>query len=144
VTLGALRFRKGARFIYEYDVNIPWRHEVRIEDRLEADPGKAYPTCIGGNGTCPPEDCGGPTGFLAGRDDMLSLGALEDIDIMAEIICQVTLEHRPQILDDGETMWRLQQAVERSQARERAQGRPFSQRTVSARLRRGEHRDLMR
>jgi hypothetical protein len=35
VTLAALRFRKGARFIYEYDLNIPWRHEVRIEDRLE-------------------------------------------------------------------------------------------------------------
>jgi len=34
VTLAALRFRKGARFIYEYDLNIPWRHEVRIEDRL--------------------------------------------------------------------------------------------------------------
>ena len=36
VTLAALRFRKGARFIYEYDLNIPWRHEVRIEDRLRA------------------------------------------------------------------------------------------------------------
>jgi hypothetical protein len=34
VTLAALRFRKDARFIYEYDLNIPWRHEVRIEDRL--------------------------------------------------------------------------------------------------------------
>src|ERR1700722_1679227 len=30
VTLAALRFRKGARFTYEYDLNIPWRHEVRI------------------------------------------------------------------------------------------------------------------
>jgi hypothetical protein len=30
VMLAALRFRKGARFIYEYDLNIPWRHEVRI------------------------------------------------------------------------------------------------------------------
>ena len=29
VTLAALRFRKGARFLYEYDQNIPWRHEVR-------------------------------------------------------------------------------------------------------------------
>ncbi len=30
VTLAALRLRKGARFAYEYDLNIPWRHEVRI------------------------------------------------------------------------------------------------------------------
>jgi hypothetical protein len=43
VTLAALRFRKGARFIYEYDLNIPWRHEVRIEERLELDARKTYP-----------------------------------------------------------------------------------------------------
>src|ERR1700722_15484503 len=46
-TLGALPFRKGARFIYEYDLNIPWRHEVRIEDRLEPEAQKTYPVCAG-------------------------------------------------------------------------------------------------
>jgi pRiA4b ORF-3-like protein len=40
VTLADLRFRKGARLIYEYDLNIPWRHEVRIEDRLEREARK--------------------------------------------------------------------------------------------------------
>ena len=64
VTLAALKLRRGARFTYEYDLNIPWRHEVRIEEnRLEAAPGKAYPTCVAGDGACPPEDCGGPWGF---------------------------------------------------------------------------------
>ena len=44
VTLATLKLRRGARFTYEYDLNIPWRHEVRIEEsRLEAEPGKAYP-----------------------------------------------------------------------------------------------------
>jgi hypothetical protein len=53
VTLAALQFRKGARFLYEYDLNIPWRHEVRIEDRLAPqEAGKAYPVCTG---ACPPE-----------------------------------------------------------------------------------------
>jgi hypothetical protein len=33
VSLAALQLRKGARFVYEYDVNTPWRHEVRIEAR---------------------------------------------------------------------------------------------------------------
>jgi hypothetical protein len=47
VTLAAPRLRKGARFTYEYDLNIPWRHEVRIEDHLPAEPGKTYPRCIG-------------------------------------------------------------------------------------------------
>ena len=31
VTLAALKLRHGARFAYQYDLNIPWRHEVRIE-----------------------------------------------------------------------------------------------------------------
>jgi Plasmid pRiA4b ORF-3-like protein len=71
VTLAALRFRKGARFIYEYDLNIPWRHEVRIEERLELDTRKTYPFCTGGGGACPPEDCGGPESFMARRDGAL-------------------------------------------------------------------------
>jgi hypothetical protein len=86
VTLAALRFRKGARFIYEYDLNIPWVHEVRIEDRLEPEWGKTYPTCIGGDGACPPEDCGGPAGFMAHRHDLLSLDGLDDLSMMAEVL----------------------------------------------------------
>jgi hypothetical protein len=80
VTLAALRFRKGARFIYEYDLNIPWRHEVRIEDRLPLEVRKTYPLCTGGGGACPPEDCGGPASFMARRDDRFSFDALEDLD----------------------------------------------------------------
>jgi len=142
VTLAALRLRKGARFIYECDLNIPWRHEVRIEEnRPKA--GKTYPVCTGGNGACPPEDCGGPAGFMAGRNGMLSLDGLEDLDTMTEIIGQVVSERRTDLLDDENTRWRLEEAVERSQARERVQGRPFSRRTVNACLRKGEHRELM-
>lgn len=43
VTVADLRFRKGARLIYEYDLNIPWRHEVRLEGRLEREARKTYP-----------------------------------------------------------------------------------------------------
>jgi hypothetical protein len=39
---------------------------------------------------------------------------------MVEIVGQVALERRPEIFDDDETRWRLERAVERSQARERA------------------------
>ncbi len=55
VTLAALRLCKGARFTYEYDLNIPWRHEVRIENQLRPETGKTYPVCAGGGGACPPE-----------------------------------------------------------------------------------------
>ena len=118
VTLAALRLRKGARFAYEYDLNIPWRHEVRIENYLGSEAGKAYPICTGGSGACPPEDCGGPAGFMAGRNGALSLDALEDLDTMTEIIGQVVMERRTELLQDEDTRWRLEQAVERSKARE--------------------------
>jgi hypothetical protein len=38
VTLESLGLRRGARFAYEYDLNIPWRHEIRLEERLESVP----------------------------------------------------------------------------------------------------------
>ncbi len=82
VTVAALRLRKGARFTYEYDLNIPWRHEIRIESWLAPGMGKGHLVCIGGGGACPPENCDGPAAFMAGRNAMLSLDALEDLDTM--------------------------------------------------------------
>jgi hypothetical protein len=144
VTLAALRLRKGARFIYEYDLNIPWRHEVRIEDRFDPDAHKAYPVCTGGDGACPPEDCGGPESFMDHRDDRFSFDALEDLDTMVEVLQQVALKDGSEPLSlDQETGWRLEDALERAKARDEAQGRPFSRREVNIRLRNGEHRDLM-
>ncbi len=144
VTLAALRFRKGARFVYEYDLNIPWRHEVRIEDRLGSGARRTYPVCTGGDGACPPEDCGGPESFMAGRDDWFSLDALEDLDTMVEVLQQVALKDGSEVLAlDQETRWRLEDALERGKARERAQGRPFSRRQVNASFRDGEHHTLM-
>jgi len=144
VTLEALRIRKGARFIYEYDLNIPWRHEIRIEDRLPPVARKTYPVCIGGGGACPPEDCGGPESFMARRDDRFSCDALEDLDTMIEVLQQVALKDGSEPLAlDQETRWRLEDALDRAKAREKAQGRPFSRREVNASLRDGEHHNLM-
>ena len=54
VTLASFRLRTGSRFLYEYDLNIPWRHEIRVERRLEREPGKPYPICLDGQGDCRP------------------------------------------------------------------------------------------
>jgi len=117
--------------------------EIRIENWLAPNMGEAKPVCTGGGGACPPEDCDGPAGFMAGRNAMLSLDALEDLDTVTEIIGEVVLERRMELLDDEDTHWRLERAVERSQARERVQGQALSRRAVNARLRRNEHRELM-
>jgi hypothetical protein len=79
VTLASLRLRTGARFIYEYDLNIPWRHEIRIEDQLRPEDRNTYPVCTGGDSACPPEDCGGPESFMVRRNGWYSLDALEDL-----------------------------------------------------------------
>ena len=143
ITLAALRFRKGARFIYDYDLNIPWRHEVRIEERLESDARKTYPVCTGGDGACPPEDCGGPESFMDRRDDWFSFDALEDLDTMAELLQQIAMKDGSEVLAlDQETRWWLENALERAKAREHAQGRPFSRRDVNASFRDGEHHNL--
>ncbi len=140
VTLAELKLRRGARSTYEYGLNIPWRHEARIEEsRLDAEPGRALPHCTAVDGACPPEECGGPRGYLAG----LSWSALEDLHTMADILHEVVLENRPEVLRDEDKRWQLENAVERAKARERARGCPFVQRSVNARLRQGEHLVLM-
>jgi hypothetical protein len=144
VTLAVLRIRKDARFIYEYDLNIPWRHEVRIEERLEPDARKTYPVCTGGGGACPPEDCGGPESFMDRRDDRFSFDVLEDLDTMVEVLQQVALKDGSELLAlDQETRRRLEEALERAKVREEARGRPFSRREVNASLHDGEHHNLM-
>lgn len=141
VALAQLHLRRGARFTYEYDLNIPWLHEIRVEDRLSAVSGKALPCCTGGAGACPPEDCGGPEGYLAGLDEAVSVEAIEDLETVSEILDEVIRD--PERVHDDEMRGRLEEMRERIEARERAQGRPFSRRAVNARLRDGEHRVLM-
>jgi hypothetical protein len=48
---------------YEYDFGDSWIHEVRFEKYLPQVPGTKYPRCTGGAGACPPEDCGGISGY---------------------------------------------------------------------------------
>ncbi|MHB8452783.1 MAG: plasmid pRiA4b ORF-3 family protein [Mycobacteriales bacterium] len=47
-----------ARFTYLYDLGDGWEHDVEV-----LGPGEGEPGCRYGEGTCPPEDCGGPGGY---------------------------------------------------------------------------------
>ena len=144
VTLAGLRLREGARFAYEYDLNVPWRHEVRVEGRTAPEAGKTYPACVGGAGNCPPEDCGGPRPFMAGRDAAHLPEAWDDLDAIAELVGRVAVDHGADPSEGEDALWRLEAAVERIEARARLRGREFSRRSVNARFRKGEHLDLMR
>lgn len=142
VTLESLRLRKGARFAYEYNLNIPWRHEVRLEERLEPTPKRAYPFCADGSGACPPEDCNGPAGYLARRDARCSIDALNDLGVMAEIIEKVALEERRGDLN-ANIQSLFEEVVERTEERAYWTGCPFSRRTVNSDLQQGRHLILM-
>jgi hypothetical protein len=53
---------------YEYDFGDGWEHELTVEASAVADADTVYPACTGGEGACPPEDCGGPGGFADLKD----------------------------------------------------------------------------
>ena len=57
VALSVFRFPRNAKFRYVYDMRCWWEHEIRVEQRLAAVPGKRYPQCVGGAGACPPNNC---------------------------------------------------------------------------------------
>lgn len=54
---------KSERFVYSYDFGDDWQHEVVIEKSFKYDENYNYPICIGGENACPPEDCGGISGY---------------------------------------------------------------------------------
>ncbi|QRM35175.1 plasmid pRiA4b ORF-3 family protein [Microvirga sp. VF16] len=89
IPLSELRLRSRSRFRYEYDLNIPWEREVRLESRHEALHGTTYPLCLDGDGSCPPEDCGGVASFLAQREAWTMLEVSEDLAALASFIAQL-------------------------------------------------------
>jgi hypothetical protein len=51
------------RFDYHYDFGDDWRHEVVVESVESIPLALKFAVCIDGEGACPPEDCGGTSGF---------------------------------------------------------------------------------
>ena len=52
------------KFMYEYDFGDSWEHEIVVEKFLPFDPAAKHPVCLGGARACPPEDCGGFSGYM--------------------------------------------------------------------------------
>jgi hypothetical protein len=143
VTLASFRLRVGSRFIYEYDLNIPWRHEIRVERQIERAAGRHYPFCLDGHGDCPAEDCGGPAGHLAWQHEAVGFEAMSDLETMTEVLAEMLRTRTTTALDNPDTRWAFEAALERLEERESFLPVPFARREVNERLRRGEHRGLM-
>jgi hypothetical protein len=61
--------KEGEHFTYEYDFGDGWSHTIILETYESPDKTQQLPFCIAGALRCPPEDCGGITGFY----DFLSI-----------------------------------------------------------------------
>lgn len=63
VRLAAVLPLAQARFQYLYDFGDDWLHDVTVEAIRPAERGKMLPHCLEGARACPPEDCGGVSGY---------------------------------------------------------------------------------
>jgi hypothetical protein len=64
VTLAAVA-PAGSSFVYRYDFGDDWEHRIDVGEVefLPPDGEVSYPRCLDGQGACPPEDVGGPSGY---------------------------------------------------------------------------------
>lgn len=64
-TVGAVLGERIEAFAYEYDFGDGWDHHLLVEKRLKPEPEyNTWPMCIAGANACPPEDVGGPPGYM--------------------------------------------------------------------------------
>lgn len=54
---------KHGRAVYTYDFGDNWEHDIILEEVVDDYPF-GYPQCIDWSGACPPEDVGGPGGYV--------------------------------------------------------------------------------
>ncbi|WP_246707515.1 plasmid pRiA4b ORF-3 family protein [Mesorhizobium sp. NZP2077] len=143
MTLGELKLRKGSRFLYEYDLNIPWEHEIRLEERQSVKPGAHYPACTGGDGDCPQEDCGGPEAWIWRQDNAFGYETMDDLEITTEFLQEVAETKSLAVLDDPDRAEELRAALDRLKERASWLGNRFERRKTNERLQQGEHLNLM-
>ena len=62
VEIGQVLGRKKF-FYYEYDFGDGWRHKITVEKRLPANDDVQAALLLDGERACPPEDCGGVSGY---------------------------------------------------------------------------------
>jgi len=64
VRLEAALGGESRTFEYVYDFGDDWRHAVVVEDRYLQPRAPFAPFCLAGENACPPEDIGGPPGYV--------------------------------------------------------------------------------
>ena len=63
ITLEEIYAGENNSLIYEYDMGDYWVHEIELTKEIDGEYSRAV--CISGERACPPEDCGGTSGYEA-------------------------------------------------------------------------------
>ncbi|MEO3715718.1 plasmid pRiA4b ORF-3 family protein [Roseateles flavus] len=64
-TVGAVLGEQVSEFLYSYDFGDGWDHRITVEERLPIQDGhNDWAMCLAGENACPPEDVGGPPGYM--------------------------------------------------------------------------------
>lgn len=143
IALSSLKLRVGARFTYEYDLNLPWEHEVRVEAVAPLEGGQLNPKCLDGKEPCPPEECPGPAWFMENRDAEFSIENVEDYEVMSDFLGELLEKDGVARLREEGALDEISDVVERMEERQRWRGVPFKLADVNERLKSAEHLDLM-
>jgi len=56
--------RERQKFSFEYDFGDGWQHEILVGKILPYEKHINDPICVKGARACPPDDCGGPNGYM--------------------------------------------------------------------------------
>ena len=62
-TLGQIAPTVTSLFLYEYDFGDYWQHEILVEAITPSETTRVKAVCLAGENACPPEDCGGMSGY---------------------------------------------------------------------------------
>lgn len=63
VKLKTILKKEKSKILYEYDFGDGWIHDIILEKIINEEDKGQIPRCLKGNGKCPPEDCGGTSGY---------------------------------------------------------------------------------
>jgi len=84
---------------YTYDFGDDWEHDIVVESVGTAEDGERYPRCIGGEGACPPENCGGAPGYEHLREILADPGDEEHDDMLTWLGLDHAAEFDPAAFD---------------------------------------------
>lgn len=94
----------GDTFQCIYDFGDDWEHEIRVERSYEVKSRRHYSKRLDGARACPPEDAGGPPGYLRFLE-ILGDPAHREYDAMVEWARQSGVITRLDVQIDPEDFW---------------------------------------